>query len=66
MSAPHRSFLRTGAVCAVLSAVTTFLLWLLPRFYDALVGFLDESVALHVNPAYMARWWVNFVHIFSH
>ena len=58
-----RSLLRTGAVCAVLSAVTTFLLWLLPRLYAAPSGF-DEIVALHANRTYMARWWVNFIHIF--
>jgi hypothetical protein len=58
-----RTLLRTGAVCAVLSAVTTFLLWLLPKLYDAPSTF-DERVALHGNPTYMARLWVNFVHIF--
>jgi hypothetical protein len=63
LSEPDRSFLRAGAVCAALSAVTTFLLWLLPRLYEAPSTF-DESVALHANPAYMARWWVNFIHIF--
>jgi len=58
-----RAFLRTGAVCAVLSAITTFLLWLLPRLYDAPSGF-EESISLHANSAYMARWWVNFAHVF--
>ena len=58
-----RTFLRTGAVCAVLSAITTFLLWLLPRLYDAPSGF-EESISLHANSAYMARWWVNFAHVF--
>lgn len=50
-------------MCAVLSAVTTLLLWLLPRLYEAPSTF-DEDIALHANAVYMARWWVNFVHIF--
>jgi hypothetical protein len=62
-AAPDRTLLRAGAVCAVLSAVTTFLLWLLPRLYAAPSNF-DETIALHANATYMARWWVNFIHIF--
>ncbi|HZN02524.1 MAG TPA: hypothetical protein VFD06_02945 [Candidatus Polarisedimenticolia bacterium] len=58
-----RTFFRVGGVCAALSGVTTFLLWLLPRTYDAPAGF-EESIALHAHAGYMARWWVNFVHIF--
>jgi hypothetical protein len=58
-----REGLRVASVCAVLSAVTTFLLWLLPRFYDAPATF-DERVALYRNPYVAARLWVNFVHIF--
>lgn len=61
--AAERTLLRTGAVCGVLSAITTFLLWLLPRLYDAPSTF-EAGVALHANAIYMARWWVNFVHIF--
>lgn len=60
---PNRSFFRTGGVCAALSAITTFLLWYLPRTYAAPAGF-EESLLLHANPAAMARWWVNFIHIF--
>lgn len=44
-----RSGLRFAAACAVASAITTFLLWLLPRLGDAYS---------------LARLWVNFVHIF--
>ena len=55
--------LRIAAVGAGLSAVTTFLLWLLPRLYPAPAGF-DEALALHANPLYIARLWVNFGHIF--
>lgn len=58
-----RSALKASAVAAVLSAVTTFLLWLLPRMYDSPAGF-EQSVALRENAYYLARLWVNFVHIF--
>jgi hypothetical protein len=54
---------RVAAVAAVLSAVTTILLWLLPRLYTSPQGFA-EIVHLYQNPTYMARLWVNFVHIF--
>ena len=58
-----RTSLKASAVAAVLSAVTTFLLWLLPRMYDGPAGF-EQSIALHQNGFYLARLWVNFVHIF--
>ncbi len=58
-----RGFLKVAAVCAGLSAVTTFLLWILPRLYAAPESFAGE-LALRANPYYMARLWVNFVHIF--
>jgi hypothetical protein len=58
-----RTSLRFAAVAAALSALTTFLLWLLPRLYQAPANF-DQSIALHTNPFYLGRLWVNFVHIF--
>jgi len=60
---PSARFLRVAGAAAVLSAVTTFLLWALPRAYARPVDF-DASVALHRNAIYLARYWVNFVHIF--
>lgn len=57
------SSLKGCAVAAALSAATTFLLWLLPRMYDSPTG-VEQSVALHDNAYYLARLWVNFVHIF--
>ena len=54
---------RIAAVAAALSAVTTFLLWLLPRLYEVPDG-LEAAVGLHQNPVYLSRLWVNFVHIF--
>ncbi len=55
--------LRFGALAAALSALTTCFLWLLPHLYAAPVNF-DESIALHSNPLYLSRLWVNFFHIF--
>jgi hypothetical protein len=54
---------RAAAIAAVLSAVTTFLLWLLPRLYEAPQGF-EETLRLHQNGFYLGRLWVNFIHIF--
>ena len=48
---------------AVISAITTFLLWLLPRHYDAPESF-EAALQLHQNHVYMSRLWVNFIHIF--
>jgi hypothetical protein len=53
--------LRVAAVCAALTAFTTFLLWLLPRFVAPTPDFAAR-VALHENGWYMARLWVNFAH----
>jgi len=58
-----RLLYRAGAICAAASAVTTFLLWLLPRLYEAPADF-DASVRLHAEPLFMARLWVNFIHEF--
>jgi hypothetical protein len=58
-----RTALRFASACAGVSAVTTFLLWLLPRMVTAPRGF-EEAVNLHRNPYYMARLWVNFGHVF--
>lgn len=55
--------LKFAAICAALSALTTFLLWWLPRLYDAPQDF-SQALALHANPYYLSRLWVNFGHIF--
>ncbi|TQV82466.1 hypothetical protein FKG94_06910 [Exilibacterium tricleocarpae] len=52
-----------SACAAFLSAVTTFLLWYLPRQYASPANF-EEAVALHQNAFYMARLWVNYIHVF--
>lgn len=54
---------RIAAFAAAVSALTTILLWLLPRLYVSPEGF-DEVVRLHQNSTYLARLWVNFVHVF--
>ena len=56
------SFLRFTAVCAILTAMTTFLLWLLPKYYPVVNSELDKAM-LYQDPFYMGRLWVNFVHI---
>ncbi|WKN44146.1 hypothetical protein [Tunicatimonas pelagia] len=58
-----KRFLQFAAIGAMLSTVTTFLLWLLPKFYPEISTF-DEQVALHTNGFYLGRLWVNFAHIF--
>ncbi len=58
-----RTALRFAAIAAALSALTTFLLWLLPRLYAGPANF-DQAIALHANPVYLGRLWVNFIHIF--
>ena len=64
LSQVPRAALWLGGVAAVISAATTFLLWYLPRTYAA-PGDFAEIVALHAEPAYIARLWVNFIHVFS-
>lgn len=58
----NRHFLRIAALSAFATVVTTFLLWLLPRLYVPPTGF-EESVLLHQNSYYIARLWVNFIHL---
>lgn len=57
-----RAFLRLAGALGALSALTTLLLWLLPRLYAAPASF-EDSIALHMNSVYMGRLWVNFVHV---
>ena len=58
------SSLRFASLAAALSAITTFLLWLLPQLYQP-PGDFSQTIALHHNSLYLARLWVNFVHIFA-
>ncbi|MEM8817688.1 MAG: hypothetical protein AAGE85_17855 [Pseudomonadota bacterium] len=52
-----------GGLAAIATAVSTLLLWYLPRTYTVEPGF-EGVVALHAEPAYMARLWVNYLHVF--
>ena len=56
-------FLKTAGICAVLTAITTFLLWLLPKFYGD-VSTESDKIMLSINPFYMSRLWINFIHVF--
>lgn len=56
------AFIKIAAICAFITAVTTFLLWLLPKLYIAPEDF-DEAIALSRNSMYMARQWINLLHI---
>ncbi|GAB4039465.1 hypothetical protein [Spirosoma gilvum] len=53
---------KVAACCAVLSALTTFLLWYLPRQYSP-PSTPEESWQLATNGFYMAKNWVNLFHI---
>ena len=57
-----RTFLRFAAACALALAVTTFLLWLLPR-YSAPGGTFEQALARAADPYYIARLWVSLVHM---
>lgn len=59
----ERAFFALGAAAAIVTAVTTFLLWWLPQQYAA-PSTLEESMALHATAPFMARLWVNYVHVF--
>lgn len=62
-SAAATRFLRTGALAAVLSGVTTFLLWWLPRMVSPAASF-EEALLLASDPFYLTRLWVNLAHVF--
>lgn len=55
--------LKLGGLASVVTAVTTFFLWYLPTTYQVAPGF-EGAVALHAEPGYMARLWINFIHVF--
>jgi hypothetical protein len=56
------TFFKIASVSALLTAVTTFLLWGLPQLYNSPSNF-EESVLLSENSYYLTRQWVNFIHI---
>jgi hypothetical protein len=58
----NRTILRLAGVAAMMTAATTFLLWLLPKLYVSPTNF-TERTALATNTFYLARQWVNLLHI---
>lgn len=58
----ENTVLKLVGAAAILTSITTFLLWLLPRLYESPASF-EESVALAQNGFYMSRQWINFFHI---
>jgi hypothetical protein len=52
----RNSFRIAAAAAVALGPLRAFLLWLLPRLYDAPDG-LEAAVALHQNPFYLSRLW---------
>ncbi|MEM9616605.1 MAG: hypothetical protein AAF936_01475 [Pseudomonadota bacterium] len=58
-----RTFFALGGIAAVTTAATTFLLWWLPQQYSSPTT-IEETMALHATAPYMARLWVNYIHVF--
>src|SRR5690349_13958746 len=58
----NRNFYKLAAIAAMTTALTTFLLWFLPKLYTPPENF-DEGVLLATNFYYLLRQWVNLVHI---
>lgn len=59
---PPRAALLLGGLASIATAVTTFFLWYLPRTYEVGAGF-EGVIALHAEPAYMARLGINYAHV---
>src|SRR5262245_9962833 len=57
----QRSFFRAGAVCALLTAVTTLGVHLLPPLW-AHADTFEEQVALRNDPIYIGRLWMVLAH----
>ena len=55
-------FLKITALASFATVLTTFLLWLLPKFYT-ISGQTVEDLTLASDPFYMTRLWINFFHI---
>ena len=56
-----KSFIRFAAICALLSAVTTLGVHLIPG--GEVATNFDERIALHTNKLYLARLWIVLFHI---
>jgi uncharacterized membrane protein len=60
---PTAAFLRSAALCSVLSSASTLLLIYLPRFVPHVTTF-EERIALATNPIHLTRLAVSIVHPF--
>ena len=58
---PSRTYIRTAAVAALLTAVTTLCVHLLPELWAHVTTF-DDRVALRNNPIYMGRFGIVIAH----
>lgn len=58
---PSRSFLRFAAVAALVTALTTLIVHLVPELWSDVTTF-EARVALREDPVYMARFWAVLVH----
>src|SRR5205814_8380221 len=56
-----KSFIRFAAICALLSAITTLGVHLIPG--GEVASNFDERIALQTNKVYLARLWVVLFHI---
>ena len=54
-------FFRFGAVCAVLTALTTLVVHIVPNLWADATTF-EQQVELRLNPIYMAQRWTILVH----
>ncbi|PYI88561.1 MAG: hypothetical protein DMF03_10110 [Verrucomicrobia bacterium] len=56
-----KTFIRFAAICALLSAITTLGVHLIPG--SEVATNFDERIALHTNKLYLARLWIVLFHI---
>jgi len=59
---PRNSFYRVAGICALLSGLTTFAVHLIPLAWRGATTF-DQQVALRLNPLYVARLWIVYLHL---
>lgn len=59
---PRSSFYKAAGICALLSGLTTFAVHLLPLAWSSATTF-EQQVALRLNPLYLARLWVVYLHL---
>ncbi|MEY2525877.1 MAG: hypothetical protein QOE73_648 [Verrucomicrobiota bacterium] len=58
---PSREFIKFGAICGLLTALTTLAVHWLPELWAG-VNTFEERLQLRNNPIYMGRLWVVLIH----